>query len=265
MSAYYTLLRREQHLSGSVTAHYRSNIHAQGAWNPHEQHMAPATGIICSELAQFLPRENMRMGRVALDIFGLIGFGEFSITTRMIRAGKTIELVESEMQVNGKTCVSARAWKMMTQDTSMIAGLEDNRVTTPEALPVWQGMGCWPGGWIKSIETRSDERRPGKGLVWVKSKVDMVEDQETPDFIRLLGLVDGANGIVPRCDPREGWAFPNLDLQMHLYRQPQGQWLGLEATQQYGFDGIGLTSAILHDEVGPFGRSEQILTLRRRE
>ncbi|MEG1157701.1 MAG: thioesterase family protein, partial [Acinetobacter sp.] len=31
----------------------------------------------------------------------------------------------------------------------------------------------------------------------------------------------------------------------------------------YGDDGIGLTSAVLHDEQGPFGRSEQILTLRK--
>jgi hypothetical protein len=36
--------------------------------------------------------------------------------------------------------------------------------------------------------------------------------------------------------------------------------LGLETVQQYGSDGIGLTSAVLHDVYGPFGRSEQILT-----
>ncbi len=45
--------------------------------------------------------------------------------TRVIRAGKTIELIEAEMQANGKTCIVARAWKMMKQDTSAIAGLED--------------------------------------------------------------------------------------------------------------------------------------------
>ena len=50
MPAYYRLIQREQHADGSVTAHYQSNLHAQGAWNPHEQHMAPATGIICAEL-----------------------------------------------------------------------------------------------------------------------------------------------------------------------------------------------------------------------
>ena len=47
----------------------------------------------------------MRIGRVSLDIFGLIAFGEFTVHTRVIRAGKTIELIEAEMQANGKTCI----------------------------------------------------------------------------------------------------------------------------------------------------------------
>ena len=264
MAAYYQLLNREQHSDGSCTASYLSNIHAQGAWNPHEQHMAPATGVLCAELEQFQPRDEMRIGRVSLDIFGLIAFGEFTVHTRVIRAGKTIELIEAEMQANGKTCIVARAWKMMKQDTSAIAGLEDQSIVHPETLPVWDGMKCWPGGYIQSIETRAAEgHRAGKGIVWLRNDLDIVEGQETSSFVRLLGMVDTANGIVPRQNPASGWGFPNLDLQLHLYRLPQGKWLGLEATQQYGDDGIGLTSAVLHDEQGPFGRSEQILTLRK--
>ena len=57
--------------------------------------------------------------------------------------------------------------------------------------------------------------------------------------------------------------FPNVDLQIHLYRLPKGKWLGLDVQQQYGADGIGLTTAVLHDEEGPFGHAEQILTVRK--
>ena len=264
MSAYYSLIQREQHADGSTTAYYRSNIHAQGAWNPHEQHMAPATGILCVELEQFQPRSEMRIGRVGLDIFGLIAFGEFSITTRMIRPGKTIELIEAEMCANGKTCIVARAWRMLTSDSRAIAGIEDFPIESPEFLPVWEGMSCWPGGYIQSIETRAHtDHRAGKGIVWLRNSLDMVEGQLTTDFSRLLGMVDTANGIVPRQDPNAGWGFPNLDLQIHMHRLPQGEWLGLEVVQQYGEDGIGLTSGVLHDIHGPFGRSEQTLTLRK--
>lgn len=265
MRAYYQFIDKKTEENGVVTATYRSTIHAQGAWNPNEQHMGPASGIIAAELEQFTPRDDMRIGRISFDIFGLIPAGEFTISTRLIRPGRTIELIEAEMVANEKTCIVARAWRMETQDSSEVAALEDqSRAPHPEALPDWDGMDCWPGGYIQSITTRTDENhRPGKGFVWINTPVEMVEGTTTSDFVHLLGLVDTANGTAPRQAGDFTWAFPNLDLQIHMYRAPTGRWLGLETVQQYGKDGIGLTSSVLHDLHGPFGRAEQILTLRK--
>lgn len=262
MSAYYQLLSRHIDEQGIVTAHYQSTMNAQGAWNPNEQHMAPATGVICAELEQFAPREKMRIGRISLDIYGLIALGEIEITTQTIRAGKTIELIESTMKGQGKTLVVARTWRMMVSDSSAIAGLEDSRVATPENMPIFDGIHQWNGQYTRTVEARSDNERQGKGLVWLKTQTDMVEGQKTSDFVRLVCMADMANGVVPRQARPFEWGFPNLDLQIHLYRMPRGEWLGLEAVQQYGTDGIGLSSSIMHDVHGPFGRSEQILTLR---
>ncbi|MBP8099090.1 MAG: thioesterase family protein [Acinetobacter sp.] len=263
MAAYYQLIERNTDVTGMVTAHYRSTILAQGAWNEHEQHMAPATGIICAELEQFSPRNEMRIGRISLDILGLIPAGEFTISTKVIRPGKTIELIESEMKAQGKSCIVARTWRMMVQNSKSIQGLEDQQVLGPENAPIWEGIRQWPGGYIQSIQARSHERREGQGVVWLNTVHDMVEGQTTSDFVRLMGMVDTANGVVSRQSWPFTWGFPNLDLQIHLHRLPQGQWLGLETIQQYGADGIGLTSSVLHDINGPFGRSEQILTLRQ--
>lgn len=265
MGAYYQLLDKNTHADGSVTANYRSLIHSQGAWNTHEQHMGPASGVMAVELEQFAPRADMRLARLSYDIFGLIAFGDFSITTRLIRPGKTIELIESEMSANGKVCIVARAWRMSTQDSTEIAGLEDQVVTHPDTLETWTGINHWPGGYIQSLIAKKDpQHRAGNGLVWLTTEKEMVENQATSDFARLIGLVDTANGTAPRQSGGDfTWGFPNLDLQIHMYRYPTGQWLGLETVQQYGQDGIGLTSSVLHDINGPFGRCEQILTLRK--
>lgn len=265
MNAYYQLIEKSQQADGSVKAIYRSTQYAQGAWNEHEQHMAPATGILSHELEQFMPRDDMRIGRISLDIFGLIAFGEFSITTRSIRPGKTIELLESQMQAQGKTCIVARAWRMLTQDTSTVAATEDTEILKPEQLPLWTGMTRWPGGFINSIYTHADieQNRAGKGIVWINNDVEMLEGQSTTDFVHIMGMVDVANGVAPRQLGEFEWAFPNLDLQIHMHRLPQGRWLGFDAVQQYGADGIGLSSAVLHDKYGAFGRSEQIITLRK--
>ncbi|MGP9688246.1 thioesterase family protein [Psychrobacter sp. AOP22-C1-C5] len=267
MSAYYRFIKREQQENGISVAHYQPTKHAQGAWNEHEQHMAPATGLLTAELNGYAPQANMRIARISLDILGLIPLDDFTITTRCIRPGKTIELIEAVMSSRGRDAIIARAWRLMTQDTSEIAGLEDQKLQhMPEDLPAWDGMKGWPGGFIESVHLVTDaERRPGRGRVWITNDVEMVEGISTGDLVHLLGMVDTANGVVPRVGlglSTLEWMFPNTDLQIHMHRAPQGRWLGIEAVQQYGDDGIGLTSAILHDTQGPFGRSEQILTIR---
>ena len=127
-------------------------------------------------------------------------------------------------------------------------------------------MKGWPGGFIESVRLVAEpNRRPGKGMVWMTNDIDMVEGMPTHDMVHLLGMADTANGVVPRLGlgmAKLEWMFPNTDLQIHMHRAPQGRWLGIEAVQQYGADGIGISSAILHDTQGPFGRSEQILTIR---
>ena len=265
MNAYYQQLDKKVDQDGTVTTTYQPLIHAQGAWNEHEQHMAPATGIICAELEQFSPRVDMRIARISLDIFGLIPLEQFSISTQIIRPGKTIELIESTMSAKGRICIVARAWRMLIQDTRNVAEIEDKSILQPEQFEPWLGMQTWPGGFIQSIETRNqpDQHRHGKGTVWATTTKDMIEGKETSDFVRLMGIADIANGIAPRQELPFSWGFPNLDLQLHMYRLPQGKWLGIEGVQQYGIDGVGLSSAVLHDIYGPFGRSEQIITLRK--
>ena len=243
---------------------YRSTIHAQGAWNEHEQHMAPATGVLVHEMLNFQPRDDMRLARVSLEIHGLIHAGEFEINTRMIRPGRTIELIEAEMVTNGRTSIVARAWRLATGDSSAVAGSEDARVPGPQECEPYDAVSQWPGGYIRGVEMRAAAgHRPGKGIVWLRNPFSLVDGVSSPDMVRLLGMVDTANGVAPRSDPGpNSWMFPNVDLQIHMYREPVGQWLVLQAQQSYGADGIGLTSAVLHDEQGPFGHSEQILTVR---
>lgn len=265
MSSYYKLLKREVKEDGTQVAHYMPTINTQGAWNDKEQHMAPATGVICAELEQFLPRENMRYGRISLDIFGMIYLDEFTITTKCIRPGRTIELIESVFESKDRICIVARAWRLITSNTAEVEGIEDRTMPSFENLPKWKGMSVWGGGYIRSISEyiRHGERRAGKGEIWLTNELEMVEGQSTSSFVKLMGMVDTMNGVVERQDGAFEYMFPNVDLQIHLYRIPKGRWLGLDVQQQYGADGIGLTSAVLHDEEGAFGHAEQILTVRK--
>lgn len=263
MSAYYQLISREI-VQDTVHAIYDATPLVQGAWNPNEQHMAPVTGLLCAELLNYKHHDNMRLGRLSFDILGMIPLAQCTIKTKCIRSGKTISLIESEFWVGERLCVVARAWQMMTQDSTGVAGLENKAIHRDEERPSASIFDQWDGNFIKSIitVTTPEKLRAGKGIVWINTDIEMIEGQQTSDFVHIMGLVDCANGIVPRIQNKQ-WVFPNLDLQIHLIREPQGRWLGLETIQQFGEDGIGLTSSVLHDDFGVFGHAEQILTIRK--
>lgn len=55
---------------------------------------------------------------------------------------------------------------------------------------------------------------------------------------------------------------PNVELSIHLHRQPVWGWVGLDTSVIFGSDGVGLTTSVLHDVHGPVGRVEQLLTVR---
>lgn len=267
MSAYYTPISRHT-TDDTTTAHYQSTMHAQGAWNDFEQHMAVATGLMAHELERFFPRDDLMIARLSLDILGVIYLGETVVQTRFIRTGKTIELIESTLSTfdkQGKQRVSVimRAWRLLKSQTHAIAGLESPPLDKSVAeLPKWDGMGVWAGGYIKSLSAKIAHHRAGRSFVWLNTDIEMVAGETTSDFVHLIGMVDTSNGTAMRATDRS-WIFPSIDLQIHLHRTPVGRWLGLDTMQEIGDSGVGLTSSVLYDEQGAFGRAKQILTVRQ--
>lgn len=260
------LSEAEAYYTHQGSSRYKSTIHAQGAWNEQEQHMAVASGVLCYELENFLPREGMRIARINFDILGMIPAGDFEIVTTMVRPGKTIELVQAEFQASGRTAIRATAWRLATSDTSAISGTSESAMPPLVDCAPFEAMSMWPGGFIRSVDIRvAPGWAPGAGKVWIRSSYPTVLGEQTSALTKLVGVIDTANGIAPRINPAEGeYIYPNTDLSIHLHRIPTGEWLGLDTNVTFGDSGIGLTSSVLHDETGPIGRAEQILTIRKR-
>jgi hypothetical protein len=119
----------------------------------------------------------------------------------------------------------------------------------------------WPGGFIASAEVRREQIEPGRATFWVRTPVRLIDVEEVSPLARAAGLFDIENGMTVRADPNKV-AFPNVDLTAHLFDEPRGDWLGFDTTVTFGPTGVGLTSSVLHDAIGPIGTLDQILTLR---
>ncbi|WP_280486546.1 thioesterase family protein [Nocardia cyriacigeorgica] len=235
------------------------------AWRADEQHFSPLSGLIVHAIEAARARDGrpeLAMSRITFDILGQIGREEFDIEVHTTRPGRTIELTEATVVIAGRPVVSARAWLLSAQDTSAVTGGEPDRLPAPESLERWPIGDLWPGGYIASLEVRTTAApQPGRTTAWISTHVALLDGEVTSPLADFVALIDTANGIAVRQDPRK-WMFPNVDLSIHLYRQPQGSWTGLDTSVVFGEQGQGLTTTVLHDVRGPVGRAEQILTVR---
>ncbi len=247
-------------------ARFRATSAVQGAWNTDEQHIAPALGLI----AHALERDHAarRTGRLALsrisyDILGVLPLDTVDITTRVIRGGRSVELVEAALSHDGRPAVLARAWFLQVTDTRADAGSALASMPKLDEIEPWSASRIWPGEYVGTVEIRRRQREPGRAHAWMRPRIPLLEDEPISATARLLGLIDIANGISPRASPAD-LAFPNVDLTAHLIREPHGEWIGFDTTVSFGPEGAGLTQTVLHDERGPIGTAAQALTIRPR-
>ncbi|MGN6781960.1 MAG: thioesterase family protein [Marmoricola sp.] len=242
---------------------FRPTEHVGGAWKADEQHIAPALGVMAHVVET--DRDSRRddapvLTRLSYDILGVLPMEEVDVRARVLRPGRTIELVEAVLRHAGRPGVVLRAWLQAARDTSGIAGTRLASIPPPDAMAPWDPTTVWKGGFIAAAQLRRDEEAPGRARFWVRTDVPLL-DEPTSRTASVLGLVDIANGMTVREDPASV-AFPNLDLTTHLFRQPGEGWLGFDTTVSFGADGYGLTSTVLHDEAGPLGTLAQTLTVR---
>jgi hypothetical protein len=253
--SYY--MRLDQHT-------FRPTEHAGGAWNPEtEVHFSPLGGLIVHAMDLHRGERNSALARVSFDILGFLGTDDCEIHVETVRPGRTIELVEAVASIGGRPAVRARAWYLADFDTSTVEGGAPAALPAPESVAASTLMtDRWRGGFIASLEVRPvGAPAPGRATAWLSSEHTVVADEPISGHAAFISLVDTANGIAVRESPAE-WAFPNVDLTIHLSRQPDPAWVGLDTSVTFGPSGHGITATVLHDEQGAVGVAHQMLTIR---
>ncbi|KXO88653.1 thioesterase [Tsukamurella pulmonis] len=244
---------------------FRPTEHVSGGWNTAEQHIAPPMGLLAHAVEQDRDArrdDGLRIARLSYDILGTLPMDVVDVEVRVVRPGRTIELVEAVLGHGGRAGLVLRAWLLDRRDTREVAASELDPIPPAEQMPEYDPSAVWPGGFIASARTRRAEERPGRAAYWVESDVPLL-DEPTGPIAQAARLFDIANGMTPRFTP-EQVAYPNLDLTAHLFRDPVGGAIGFDTRVSTGPDGAGLTHSVIHDITGPLGTVDQIQTVRLR-
>ena len=262
MPAYFQRLSSER---------FRIDDAVRGSWSPNDAHIAPVLGLIAHIVEchrDHRRNDGLQIGRIAYDIFGTMDTTVSDIIdadVRIVRPGRTIELVEVALTHRDRISVLAYAWLMHPYDTTHLAGSGASPMPGRDAMGEESPMaGDKSFGFVSTIDMHRMSDKPGHGWAWMRPHLPLLEGERVSATARALGVVDVANGVGPLIHPKLA-AYPNIDLTAHVFAEPKGQWIGFETTASFGPTGMGLTSSMLYDEEGtPFGGIHQMNTVRPR-
>src|SRR5919107_523918 len=91
---------------------YRSTPHTAGPWDVRSQHAGPPAALLGRALEATDPREGTLLARVTFEILGPVPVAEVEVESRVVRPGRTVELLEAQLSAGGRVAMTARAWRL---------------------------------------------------------------------------------------------------------------------------------------------------------
>ncbi|KAB2337992.1 thioesterase family protein [Actinomadura rudentiformis] len=258
-AAFYEPLGDDRFAGSSATA---------GPWAPEFQHAGPVSALLGRAFERHGPGPGGgRVGRVTVEILAPVPVAPLRVTTRVVRPGKRVALLEGELAHEGRTVARATAWRI----TAAPEGLEPiENAPVPPPLPPPDSLSSaafegWAGmhldGYLSSMEwrfVRGSFSQPGPGEVWARAKIPLVAGEADSPLVRTLVLADSASGVGSQIDFAK-WLVINTDLTVALHRDPIGEWLFMSARLHASPGGSALAESTLADTSGSFGRGLQTL------
>ena len=246
---------------------WRATVHTAGPWDTRFQHGGPPSALLARAIERCSPREDMLVARMAVDILGGIPVDDLELRSRVLRPGRSVELVEAALSAGGRDVARAQAWRVL-RTTQKIAP----RQQPAQPLPTETAEGApssvdgWLDGYLSAVEWRFTAGafgRPGSAAAWTRLRYPLVDGEPPSPLQRVLAVADSGNGISSELELAD-WHFINPELTVHLHREAIGEWVCLEAQTAISPGGVGLATSALSDLDGPIGVGAQSLLVAQR-
>lgn len=250
---------------------WQATVHTTGPWQADAQHGGPPSALLARAIERTAEREEMVLARITIEILGPVPVGELSVTSRVRRPGRRVELVEASMSAAGRECARATAWRVQRAPVPLdpvpagTAGTVGTAGALPEAEAAWAQPG-WVDGYLSAIEWRTaagSVSKHGPAAVWTRLRYPLVAGEAPSGLQRVMAVADSGNGVSNELDLRR-WLFINPELTVHLHREAVGEWVCLDARTVISPGAAGLATSVLSDRQGLVGVGAQSLLVAPR-
>jgi len=241
--------------------------HTRGPWDPAAMHGGAPAALIGGVMEAMPSDVPMSIVRTTVDIFRPVPLRPLTVSARIERNGRRVQLLSATLMDGDVEVCRASAWRMRVTDLDLgapehgplpFAGPHQSTPHVPESdEPAFHRTG---------IEMRYAEGaflEPGNAIAWLRLTMPVIAGESPTPLQRALAAADFGNGVSAVL-PWDRFVFINTDLTVYLHRDPEGEWVCLDAGTEVDARGIGLAHSRLYDERRPVGRSLQGLYVDRR-
>ncbi len=242
----------------------------RGPWSNDHQHGGPPGAL----LARALERAGEHAGefflaRVTIELVRPVPIATLSVSTRVVRPGKSVERLEAILSAGETEIARASGLRIRRREVVLPAGgasTEAPVVPPPSALPTFEfPFFQHEVGYHRAVDMRFARGAWGdrEVVVWARPTAALIEGEPLSPAEHALIIVDAESGLCPPLDPMR-YTFLNPDLTVYFERPLRGEWLGLAARSSAYEHGTGIAESLLFDEAGPMGRGAQSLMVTNR-
>lgn len=240
---------------------YRATEACRGPWSRDHQHAGPPSALLARDLAAALP-DGLEVARVTVELLRPIPLGVGRVLAEPPAGGRRVQRIRGRLMVDDRAVAEASLVAVRRAEIAAPAQ-ETPRLPPPEGgEPFVFPFFDTPVGYHTAVELRRVAGVFGEGptAFWLRMRIPLLPGEAPSPLTRALVAADSGNGVSPVLDWRTR-TFINPELTVHLFRPPEGEWIGLDARTHATPTGVGLAETRLCDGRGTFGRGAQALLL----
>jgi len=254
-----------------VDGGFEADPSTRGPWDAAMMHGGPPAALLARVVEATEPGTELAVTRLTIELLGGVPVGPVGVASSLAKTGRRFQIVDASLTVGDRLACLARAVRIRRADipdaASAPAGYGGEPLAPPES--------CEPmAPWVKAerrmfypdateIRHVNGERGSGHVSAWIRLRGDLLPGEPPSPLARTAAAADFANGMSAGLSFGD-WLFVNTELSIHVYREPVGEWIGLDARSVTDPSGAGLSTATLHDSRGPFGICAQSLFVEPR-
>ncbi|MFM8305305.1 MAG: thioesterase family protein [Actinomycetota bacterium] len=233
----------------------------QGPWHPEHQHGGPVSALLARAVDAVPTLVAMRAGRLTIDLTRPVPVARLTTATRIVREGKRVQMVEAAVLRDDTEVARASALRIRVGDSAAALTHPRRPDESPPPPPgpaeesVLARAGLPVPGFLRALDMHRVTGGLGQGApacTWFRLRVPVVAGEEPTPLVRLAALADFTSGTANFL-PIDRWSSINADISIHVLREPQGEWIAVDAVAHAAGDGIGHSRSTLFDTTGMVG------------